>query len=154
VHWQSRQSKEHIGADWPMPHLDALLRELGLGGGEGEMLVSKGDTGEEVKFWQNVLTDLGHGAIVGTIDGDYGPKMEAAVNADRKARGQGTLTYISGYHGFAMLRAMMDRRAGKPGTNGRNGTDGLPGKDGEDGKDGVLTGTLTIQGGTLTATAP
>ena len=157
IHWQSRQSKEHIGADWPMPHLDALLRELGLGGGGGEeMLVRKGDQGEEVKLWQHLLTDLGYGALVGTVDGDYGPKMEAAVNADRKARGQGNASYISGWHGFVLLRALATKYAGKPGSNGlngRNGTDGLPGKDGKDGKDGVLTGTLAITGGTLTATA-
>ena len=30
IHWESRQSREHIDAEWPMPHLDALLRELGL----------------------------------------------------------------------------------------------------------------------------
>lgn len=161
IHWQSRQSKEHIGSDWPMPHLDALLRELGLGG-EGDMLVSKGDKSEEVKFWQYVLGDLGYGATIGTVDGEYGPKMEAAVNAHRKALGQGTLTYVSGYHGFAMLRAMMDRRAGKngqAGPQGPRGADGAAGPRGPEGpagpagKDGVLTGTLAITGGTLTATA-
>lgn len=161
VHWQSRQSREHIGSDWPMPHLDAALRELGLGG-EGDMLVRKGDTGEDVKFWQYVLGDLGYGATIGTVDGEYGPKMEAAVNAHRKALGQGTLTYVSGYHGFAMLRAMMDRRAGKngqagpqgpAGATGATGPRGPEGPAGPAGKDGVLTGTLEITGGTLTATA-
>lgn len=28
VHWQSIQSREDDGSDWPMPHTDALLREL------------------------------------------------------------------------------------------------------------------------------
>lgn len=165
IHWQSRQSKEHIGADWPMPHLDALLRELGLGGGGDEMLVRKGDTGEEVRFWQHLLTDLGHGAIVGAVDGDYGPKMEAAVNADRKARGQGNASYISGWHGFVLLRALAVKYAGKPGAAGQPGSPGARGQEGPAGprgpegpagpagKDGVLTGTLAITGGTLTATA-
>lgn len=136
-----------------------------IGGGEDGMLVKKGDTGEEVKFWQYVLGDLGYGATVGTVDGEYGPKMEAAVNAHRKALGQGTLTYVSGYHGFAMLRAMMDRRAGKngqagpqgpagaAGATGPRGPEGPAGPAGPAGKDGVLTGTLAITGGTLTATA-
>lgn len=166
IHWQSRQSKEHIGADWPMPHLDALLRELGLGGEGGEeMLVRKGDQGEEVKFWQHLLTDLGHGALVGPVDGDYGPKMEAAVNADRKARGQGNASYISGWHGFALLRALASKYAGKPGAAGQPGSPGARGPEGPAGprgpegpagpagEDGVLTGILNIQGGTLTATA-
>lgn len=157
VHWQSRQSREHIGSDWPMPHLDAVLRELGLGG-EGEAMIPcrKGDSGEHVRFWQYVLGDLGYGPVLGAVDGDYGPKMEAAVNAHRAALGQGALTSISGYHGFAMLREMANRRAGKPGApgkDGRNGVDGRNGLDGAPGRDGVLTGTLTITGGTLTATA-
>lgn len=28
VHWESRQSHEDDGSEWPMPHTDALLREL------------------------------------------------------------------------------------------------------------------------------
>lgn len=28
IHWQSRQSREHIGAAWPMPNLDKLLEEI------------------------------------------------------------------------------------------------------------------------------
>lgn len=104
---------------------------------ENDMLVEKGDEKEEVKFWQYVLGDLGHTV---TVDGDYGDKTEAAVNAHRKSLGLGSLPSISGYHGFAMLRAMMDKRAGKP---------GAPGKDGINGKDGVLTGTLNITGGSL-----
>lgn len=128
-----------------------------IGGGEDGMLVKKGDTGEEVKFWQNILTDLGHGATLGEVDGNYGPKMEAAVNADRKARGQGNLAYISGWHGFVLLRSMMAKHAGKTGAAGQpglRGPAGPAGPQGPAGKDGVLTGTLSITGGTLTATAP
>ncbi len=102
-----------------------------------EMLVAKGDSSEEVKFWQYVLGDLGYGTIMGAVDGVYGDKLAAAVNAHRKALGQNEINYISGYHGFAMLREMMNKRAGKPGTPGAPG------------KDGVLSGTLTIKGGSL-----
>lgn len=28
VHWESRQSREDDGSEWPMPHTDALLREM------------------------------------------------------------------------------------------------------------------------------
>lgn len=108
-----------------------------------EMLVKKNDQSEEVKFWQYVLGDLGYGPIMGAVDGVYGDKMEAAVNAHRKALGQGPISYISGYHGFAMLREMMNKRAGKPGAPGKDGVDGAPGKD------GVLSGTLVITGGNL-----
>lgn len=173
--WQTRtytgsnkhDKHAHLSGDYTQT-ADNWTGTLGLAAvrGAGDMLVSKGDTGEEVKFWQYVLGDLGYGATVGTVDGDYGPKMEAAVNAHRKALGQGTLTYISGYHGFAMLREMMNKRAGKNGATGPQGmtgpagprgADGSPGPQGPAGpagKDGVLTGTLSITGGTLTATAP
>lgn len=118
-----------------------------------EMLVGKGDSSEEVKFWQYVLGDLGYPV---TADGDYGDKTEAAVNAHRRALGQGTLTYISGYHGFAMLRAMMDKRAGRqgpPGKQGDPGKQGEPGRQGDRGPAGELTGTLTVTGGQLTVEA-
>jgi N-acetyl-anhydromuramyl-L-alanine amidase AmpD len=124
---------------------------------DGGMLVRKGDTGEEVKFWQYVLGDLGHSP--GEVDGDYGAKTEAAVNAHRRALGQGNLTYISGYHGFALLRAMMDRRAGKPGPQGPAGATGAPGSAGPKGDPGPagpagkLTGTLTVTGGSLAVVA-
>lgn len=166
IHWQSRQSKEHIGADWPMPNLDALLRELGLGTGGGtDVLVRKGDTGEEVKLWQYILHDLGFATQVGEIDGDYGPKMEAAVNASRKkfSATAGPTPSITGWHGFRLLAAVADKRSGAAGPAGARGATGPAGAAGAAGpqgpagpagKDGVLTGTLSITGGTLTATAP
>jgi len=142
----------------------------GTGGGEigeGDMLVSKGDNGQEVVFWQYVLHDLGFGAQVGEVDGDYGPKMEAAVNASRAklSATAGKSTTITGWHGFRMLAAMMDKRAGKPGAPGAagargpagpagpQGPAGPAGPQGPAGQDGTLTGVLEVQGGTLNVAA-
>lgn len=108
----------------------------------GDMLVNKGDSGELVKFWQYVLTDLGFSP--GAIDGDYGPKTETAVNKFRAHYGVGTAVGLTGWTAFALLRDLADKRAGK---------DGAPGKPGADGKDGALTGTLTVTGGRLTVEA-
>ncbi len=134
--------------------------------GQGEdMLVSKGDKGEEVKFWQYVLADTGNSP--GDIDGDYGPKMEAAVNASRKkyVPTTGNATSITGWHGFRLLVALADKRAGKDGAPGKPGEAGLPGKNGtpglpgspglpgKDGKDGTFKGVLEVTGGRFTAAA-
>lgn len=144
-----------------------LAAVRGSGGGDitggGDMLVKKGDGGEEVKFWQYVLNDLGHSP--GAVDGDYGPKMESAVNAYRASKGSGPYPAVTGWCGFSMLADMAARRAGRPGTAGTNGapgkagTNGAPGKDGApgapgaSGKDGVFTGTLEVTGGRFTAAA-
>lgn len=130
IHWQSRQSKEHIGADWPMPHLDALLRELGITeqGEEDSMLVKKGDTSEQVKFWQFLLRDLGYTI---STDGSYGPAMEKVVNEHRKKYGEGPNPQISAWHAWRLLADVAEKRAGKPG------------------KDGMLSGRLRITGGAL-----
>lgn len=144
----------------------AEIRGAGSGGQGEEMLVKKGDSGQEVKFWQYVLHSLGYGAQVGDIDGEYGAKMDAAVNAYRAkfaGAGSGSAAMITGWQGWHMLAQMMSQYAGKPGTPGQNGRDGAPGvpgkdgapgRDGKDGRDGVFTGTLNITGGTLSATAP
>jgi hypothetical protein len=111
----------------------------------GDMLVKKGDSGEQVKFWQYVLNDLGFAV---EVDGDYGGKTEAAINAFRKANGvTTTTTQITGWTGWSMLRALAAEHAGKPGTNGKDGAPGAPGKD------AVLSGTLTVTGGQLTVEA-
>jgi peptidoglycan hydrolase-like protein with peptidoglycan-binding domain len=140
----------------------ASIRGGSGGGGVDEMLVRKGDQGEEVKFWQYVLADTGNSP--GDIDGDYGPKMEAAVNASRK-RFSATATAtasITGWHGFRLLAALADKRAGADGAPGKNGAPGAPGAPGKDGapgapgapgKDGVFTGTLEVTGGRFTAAA-
>ena len=121
----------------------------GAGGGAvgGDMLVRKGDTGEEVSFWQYVLSDTGNSP--GEIDGEYGPKMEAAVNASRKrfSPTAGPNVSITGWHGFRLLAALADKRSGV------DGKDGAPGAPGAPGKDGVFTGTLEVTGGRFTATA-
>jgi hypothetical protein len=130
--------------------------------GGGEMLVRKGDSSEEVKFWQYVLIDLG--VSPGEIDGVYGAKMEAAVNAFRKRHDLGNLTYISGWQGWTMLRDVITKRAGArgpagppgltgpPGPPGAPGAHGAPGPQGPAGQDGALTGALSIRGGVLEVT--
>lgn len=127
------------------------IREGNVPSGEGDMMLpAKGDSGEHVKFWQHTLNDLGYSP--GTVDGHYGDNTEKAVNKHRADHDQGPLPYISGWHGFVILRDQAKKYAGKNGTNGTNGKDGAPGKDGKDGapgKDGVLTGDLTVLGGNL-----
>lgn len=125
--------------------------------GEGdEMLVKKGDSGEPVKYWQYILKELGYDP--GTIDGVYGAKTEAAVNAERKARGQGPATSVSGWHAFVMHKSLMQKFAGKTGPAGPKGDPGKAGgagpagPPGPKGDNGVLTGTLKVEGGTLTVT--
>jgi hypothetical protein len=78
-------SLEASTASW---HLADLLPE-------DLMLVKEGNQGELVKYWQYVLTDLGYD--VGTVDGEYGPKMAAAVNAYRASYGLGPHTEITGW---------------------------------------------------------
>ena len=138
------------------------------GSGGGDMLVSKGDKGEEVKFWQYILKDTGNDP--GEIDGDYGPKMEAAVNASRKrfSPTTGNSTSITGWHGFTLLGAHAAKRAGKAGAAGAPGARGPAGPAGPQGpagaagpqgpagpagQDGTLTGVLEVQGGTLNVAA-
>lgn len=140
----------------------ASLRGAG-GGGTGDMLIRKGDSSEEVKFWQHVLADLGYSP--GDIDGDYGPKTEAAINRYRKDRNLGDITYLSGWQAWSMLSAAMAKRAGArgpagpqgpqgpAGPAGPQGPQGEPGAPGAPGKDGTLTGVLEVQGGTLNVAA-
>jgi peptidoglycan hydrolase-like protein with peptidoglycan-binding domain len=56
------------------------------GGMEDDMVgLRQGDSGERVKYLQELLTFAGH--KLGKIDGDYGPKTSAAVLAARRAEG-------------------------------------------------------------------
>jgi hypothetical protein len=159
VHWESRQDKEDDGSEWPMPETDRVLAEMGYG---MAFLPKKGESGEEVKFWQNVLNEIGYSP--GAADGDYGPATESAVNRHRASKGEGPATKITGWHGMAMLRDMMVERAGKPGApgapgaKGDKGEPGQPGpkgdkgdagEQGEPGSDGELTGTFNVTGGTI-----
>jgi hypothetical protein len=137
----------------------------GSGGGEtGDMLIRKGDKSEEVKFWQYVLADLGYSP--GDIDGDYGPKTEAAINKYRKDKADaGPITYLSGWQAWSMLTNVMAKRSGArgpagppgaPGAAGAPGPAGPPGPKGDPGpagKDGTLSGVLDVTGGTLEVTA-
>jgi hypothetical protein len=135
------------------------LTEIGLLGGDDEMLVKKGDTSEKVKFWQFLLTDLGFPL---TTDGSYGPAMEAAVNAHRAKLGQGPNPQISAWHAFTLLRELAAEHAGARGPAGAQGPQGMQGLAGPKGDTGPagppgpageLTGTLTVTGGQLTVEA-
>jgi hypothetical protein len=173
--WQTRtytgsnkhDKHAHFSGDYTQT-ADEWTGSLGLasvrGGsaGEGNMLVSKGDKGQEVTFWQYVLADTGNSP--GTIDGDYGPKMEAAVNASRKkfSATAGATPSITGWHGFQLLAALAAKRAGKAGAAGAAGArgpagppgpQGAPGAPGPAGKDGTLSGVLEVEGGTLNVRA-
>jgi peptidoglycan hydrolase-like protein with peptidoglycan-binding domain len=127
-----------------------------LRGKDQEMLVGKGDKGEQVRFWQYTLNDLGFS--VGEVDGEYGAKTEAAVNAYRKWRGAGPLTYISGWCGWSMLRDLAIKHsngtAGPTGPAGPQGPAGPPGPKGDPGRDGTLVGVLTVTGGQLAVETP
>jgi peptidoglycan hydrolase-like protein with peptidoglycan-binding domain len=118
--------------------------------GDADMfLPTNNSTGEEVKFWQHMLEELGF--TPGEIDGEYGPKTQAAVAAFRKSLGVTTnYTYLTSWTAFAMFRALAEKYAGKDGEPGKNGKDG---KDGADGQNGTLTGTLSVTGGSLNVEA-
>lgn len=126
-----------------------------------DMLVSKGDSGEEVKFWQFVLNDVAGAKL--TVDGDYGAATEAAVNASRKAfdPNQGPNPAISGWHAFKLLGALAADRAnpgpqgktGPAGPQGPQGPAGPQGPKGDPGTGGSFSGTLNISGGQLEVTA-
>lgn len=149
----------HFGAKADSGKLENDRRPWGLvekWGGD-DMLVGKGDRSEEVTFWQYILEDLGYD--VGSVDGVYGDKMAAAVNASRRKfkADAGPANSITGWHAFRLLSAHADKRAGKqgaPGKDGAPGRNGTDGRNGADGKDGVFTGTLDITGGRLTAVSP
>lgn len=151
VHWESRQDHEDDGREWPMPETDRVLAEMGRGGDMG--LPRKGDgPSEEVKEWQYRLNDLGYpfgdGAEYGPFDGEYGPKMENAVNQFRKdVANAAPASMITGWTASTMHKEVAKRYAGKAGPAGKDG------KDGVDGKDGTLTGTFLITGGTVDAVA-
>jgi peptidoglycan hydrolase-like protein with peptidoglycan-binding domain len=141
----------------------ASVRGSGGGGAGGDMLIKKGDQSEEVKFWQYVLADLGYSP--GDVDGDYGPKTEAAINKFRKDRDLGNITYLSGWQAWTMLAMTMAKRSGAAGARGATGAQGPAGPAGPQGpqgpagppgpagQNGTLTGVLEVQGGTLNVAA-
>lgn len=122
------------GPNFPMDHLVALVKGDSTIDG-GIMLPSKGDTGEEVKYWQRMLVAVGQSI---TVDGDYGTKTAAAVAAWFKAYSGST------YHGervtswIAMHLQMQVFRGAK-------GDRGPAGPAGKDGQDGVLQLPVSVQ---------
>lgn len=95
MHWEIVGSKSEVAA------FAAKIESEGF----GMFLPKEGDQGEEVKFWQYLLEDCGQ--ELGNVDGVFGPKTVAAVNADRTARGQGAWTNpcrITGWHARALMK--------------------------------------------------
>lgn len=130
----------------------ALANKIGSGEDGSDMLVSEGDSSDQVRFWQYVLTELGFGP--GDIDGDYGPKTEAAVNAYRASKKVGASTSINSWTAFVLLRDLAVHSAGgKTGPQGPAGPAGPKGDPGPAGPAGQLTGTFTVTGGQLSARA-
>jgi hypothetical protein len=154
VHWQSEEAYEKDGSAWPMPHTDALLRELN--GGDDDMLVQKGDTSERVKLWQFLLRKLGY--TIAT-DGIYSSAMEAIVNTDRAKKGEGPNPQITAWHAVELLEDLAALRAGQRGPTGPVGPQGPAGPAGPKGDRGPagpageLTGTLNVTRGQLTVEA-
>lgn len=154
VHWESRQDHEDDGREWPMPETDRVLAEMGYG---GDMLpLNKGDKKQDVGYYQYILDDLGYD--VGEVDNHYGDQTEKAVNAFRKAHGQGNATAISAWTAKEIQRDWMRKYAGAKGATGVAGPAGPPGPvgpagpagpAGEPGSDGELTGTFTVTGGQI-----
>jgi hypothetical protein len=148
--------KEHQPGSKTDPSFDMdafrtrVRAELTTERSDDDMLVEKGDTSERVKFWQFVLTALGHPLAT---DGIYGPAMEAAVNAHRKKHGQGPNAEISAWHAMVMLRELGAGQRGPAGPQGPAGPAGPKGDPGPAGPPGELTSTLIVTGGQLTVEA-
>lgn len=118
--------------------------------GEDGMMIREGDTGEEVRFWQNSLSDLGY--TVGDIDGDYGPKLAAAIAKFRTDHGATSqFAYTTGWTGWLLIRELAKKYAGK-GATGPQGPEGPAGPKGDRGPAGALTGALQVTGGQLQVT--
>lgn len=163
VYTGSNQHTEHVhfSGDYT-EKADEWTGSLGLRSLRGgDMLIRQGDTGEQVMFWQRLMNYIGYS--VGDVDGDYGPKMAAAINKFRRVVGGATadISYLSGWQAWTMLANAIGKLAREQVADALSELpapkDGAPGKDGEpgrDGRDGVLSGILTITGGTFTAVAP
>lgn len=133
MHWEIVGSRSAVAA---------FAKTIGSTEEDDMRFPKKGDEGEVVKYWQLRLQATGFDP--GAIDGIYGDKMEAAVNASRKAYGEGPHVEITGWHAHKIDQAFAAKYAGK---------DGAPGAPGQPGKDAVLSGTLTVTGGQLDVTA-
>lgn len=123
--------------------------------GDHDMFVSKGDSGEPVRYWQRMLNRSGAKL---TVDGEYGPTMAKAVAAAWKRGGGDT------YHGNSITSAvavqiqmqvfMAGERgpagpagpAGPEGGRGPVGPAGPKGDRGPAGPPGVIPAELTISG--------
>jgi hypothetical protein len=106
---------------------DVLLDETS----GGIMLAKLGDSGEHVRYWQRRLNRLGAKL---KVDGDYGPATQAAVTADRKARGYTNpgREEVTGWHAEDMDADVARSYAG----GGEQGPPGPPGPPGERGEQG------------------
>jgi hypothetical protein len=93
-----------------------------------------GDTGQPVYALQNILRRAGHDP--GPSDGQYGPKVAAAVLACRKAMGSAATSgaAVNGDAYAQIMAALARAYAGKDGEPGKDGKDGAPGQPGAPGR--------------------
>jgi hypothetical protein len=107
----------------------------------GIMLPSKGDKGEEVKYWQRMLNEAGQTV---TVDGDYGTRTAASVAAWFKAYSGNTYT---GERITSWIAVHLQRQVFR----GATGARGPAGPAGPAGKDGVVELPMNVQiSGTIT----
>ncbi|MFV2094814.1 hypothetical protein ACFHW1_04895 [Micromonospora sp. LOL_014] len=129
-----------------------------------DMLVRQGQKSEMVAYWQRVVRDCGHDP--GPIDGDYGPKTAAAVNAHRAKHKQSPASSITGWQAWQLHTELARKHgggergpAGPAGATGPQGPAGPRGPQGERGEPGPAgppgrTPTRIAITGEVTETAP
>jgi hypothetical protein len=130
--------------------------------GDSMFPIAKGDSGEDVRWLQYMLINLGYS--VGTADGDYGDATDAAVKAHQRAHGQpGTASYCNGWQGTALMVDLAVKYAGADGAPGKTGPAGPQGPQGpagpqgpkgDPGTGGEFSGTLNVLGGQLDVIVP
>ncbi|ROO51086.1 hypothetical protein EDC02_5950 [Micromonospora sp. Llam0] len=99
-----------------------------------DMLVRQGQKSEVVAYWQRVLRDCGHDP--GPIDGDYGPKTAAAVNAHRAKHKQGPAASVTGWQAWQLHTELARKHGGGSGERGPAGPAGATGPQGPAGARG------------------
>ncbi|WP_341715841.1 peptidoglycan-binding domain-containing protein [Micromonospora sp. FIMYZ51] len=127
VHWNTRESHERSERPWVIP---------GATGGVPLMFCKINDQNNAVAALQRQLATLGY--YKGAIDSHYGPATSAALLACRKAMGS-TVSSGDTYSPAAyeqVLRAYVQRFAGKPGDSGPPGAPGPAGPPGPSGPSG------------------
>jgi hypothetical protein len=95
IHWQSDQDREDIGAEWPMPHLDALLRELR---GEEDMTPAERAT---------LVREVRDAVLFDKVIPDFSqPETDPATGAERRKLSLATWVGYSDHRRNAILTAL------------------------------------------------